>query len=55
MPDKAELITIRLYPTELALADKLVSYRKFRGRGRLFGYLMKKEVREIKLEQTTKG
>lgn len=48
MEEKAELITIRLYPTEKKLADKLCKFHHLRGRGRLFGFLMRKEVEEIK-------
>lgn len=53
--EKAELVTLRLYPSETVLAYKLKSYHRVKSIGRLFSKLMRQNVVEIKRETSKTG
>lgn len=44
----SQLCSLRMYPTEKALALKLAKYSAIRGRGRLFAKYMAKDVESIR-------
>lgn len=53
--ERAEQVTIRLYPTEEKLAYKLKAYHGLASIGRLFGKLMRDNVQVIKKESSQTG
>lgn len=53
--ERAEQVTIRLYPTEEKLAYKLKAYHGLASIGRLFGKLMRENVQVIKRESSEAG